>query len=106
MFLIVCRAFGPTLNFYQNFQSFSQPWSIKQKVIILGDFDIHLDIENDSLGTAFLPQLNKFGFCQCVHESTHTFNHTLDLVLIYDIEIDHLKISAQNLFIKPLFSNI
>ena len=32
-----------------------------------------------------------------VQESTHTSNHTLDLVLIYGNEIDHFKVPAQNL---------
>ena len=70
------------------------------KVIIVGDFNIHVYVENDSLGTAFLSQLDSFGFCQCVHEPTHTFNHTLDLVLTYGIEIKYLNVSAQNLVLS------
>ena len=47
-----------TFFFNLNFQSFSQLWSSKRKVIIIGDFNIHVDTENDSLGTEFLSLLD------------------------------------------------
>ncbi|XP_049426310.1 uncharacterized protein LOC125885000 [Epinephelus fuscoguttatus] len=40
--------------------------------------------------------LDSIGFSQGVHEPTHCFNHTLDLVLTYGIEIDNLKVFPQN----------
>ena len=79
----------------------------RYKVIIVGDFEIHVDVENNGLDTTILSLLDYFGSCQCVQESRHTFNHTLDLVLTYAIEIEHLKDSTQNmLLIRSLSSNI
>ena len=84
MFVIVYRAPGPYSEFLSEFSEFLSALLFKtDKVIIVGDFNIHVYVENDSLGTAFLSQLDSFGFSQCVHEPTHTFNHTLDLVLTY-----------------------
>ena len=104
MFLIVYQAPGFYSEFLSEFSEFLSALLLKtDKVIIVGDFNIHVDVENDSLGTAFLSQLDSFGFCQCVHEPTHTFNHTLDLVLTYGIDFEHLKKSA---FIRSLSSNI
>ena len=66
------------------------------KVIIVGDFNIHVDVENDSLSTAFLSLLDSTGFSQMVNKPTHLHNHTLDLVLTYGIEVEHLVVLPQN----------
>ena len=55
----------PKLNFNLNFQSFSQIWSSKQILIIVGDFIIHVDVEKNSLGEAFISLFDwfdSFGF--------------------------------------------
>ena len=70
---------GTYTEFLSEFSEFLKGLDVKKnKVIIVGDVNNHVDVENDSLGTAFLSQLESFSFCQCVQESTHTFNHTLD----------------------------
>ncbi len=48
------------------------------KVLIVGDFNIHVDNRNDALGLAFTDLLNSFGVKQNVTGPTHRFNHTLD----------------------------
>ena len=72
--------------------------------MILGDFNIHVDIENYSwcLGSTFISLLNSIGFSQfvCEHKSTHCFNHYLDLVPTHEIEIDHLTVSLHNPFLS------
>ena len=49
---------------------------------------------------AILSLLDSLGFCQCVQELTQTFNHTLDLVLICGINIEHLKVYTENLLLS------
>ena len=59
MFVIVYRAPGPYTEFLSEFSEFLSALLFKtDKVIIVGDFNIHVYVENDSLGTAFLSQLD------------------------------------------------
>ncbi len=51
------------------------------KVLIVGDFNIHVDSEKDALGSAFLDILNSIGVRQYMSGPTHCRNHTLDLIL-------------------------
>ena len=71
------------------------------KVIIVGDFNIHVDVDNDSLSNEFISLIDSIGFCQSVNKPTHCFNHTLDLVLSYGIDIEHLIVFPHN----PLLSD-
>ena len=50
-------------------------------LIIVGDFNFHIDNENDNDAAAFLEMINSFGLHQHVSESTHRNGHTLDLAL-------------------------
>uniref|UniRef100_A0A3Q0SN00 Amino acid transporter n=1 Tax=Amphilophus citrinellus TaxID=61819 RepID=A0A3Q0SN00_AMPCI len=71
------------------------------KIIIVGDFNNHVDAKNDSLNTAFNLLLDSIGFSQTVKEPTHHFNHTLDLVLTYGIETEDLTVFPEG----PLLSD-
>ena len=66
------------------------------KVIVVGDFNIHVDVENDSLNIKFDSILDSIGFSQSVHRPTHCLNHTLDLVLTYGIESEQLTVFPHN----------
>ena len=66
------------------------------KVIVVGDFNIHVDVENDSLNINFNSILDSIGFSQSVQRPTHCLNHTLDLVLTYGIESEQLTVFPQN----------
>lgn len=102
LFVIVYRAPGPYSDFLSEFSEFLSSLVLKtDKVIIVGVFNIHVDVENDSLSTAFMSLLDSIGFCQSVRKPTHCFNHTLDLVLAYGIQIEQLIIFPQN----PLLSD-
>ncbi|XP_059195659.1 uncharacterized protein LOC131976578, partial [Centropristis striata] len=97
LFVIVYRPPGPYSEVLSQFSEFlSSLVLITDKVIIVGDFNIHVDVDNDSLSTAFISLLESIGFNQKVHEATPSFNHTLDLVLTYGIEIEHLIVFPQN----------
>ncbi len=52
------------------------------KVLIVGDFNIHVDNEKDALGSAFIDILNSIWVRQHVSGPTHCRNHTLDLILV------------------------
>lgn len=66
------------------------------KVIIVGDFNVYMDIDDDYLASAFKSLLDSIGFSQRVHEPTHSFNHILDLVITYGVEVDHITVFPQN----------
>lgn len=54
--------------------------SVKQ-LVILGDFNIHVDNPQDRDAQELHSLLDRFGLKQHVHQSTHRSGHTLDLVL-------------------------
>lgn len=68
------------------------------KIMIVGDFNVHVDNDNDSLNKAFTALLEDVGFTQNVPKNTptHKFGHTLDLILTYGIDICDLNIISQN----------
>ncbi|XP_051806672.1 uncharacterized protein LOC127534728 [Acanthochromis polyacanthus] len=102
LFVVIYRPPAPYSEFLSQFSDFlSELVLSSDKVIIVGDFNIHVDIDSDSLTTAFNSLLDSIGFSQHVNKSTHSFNHTLDLVLTYGIEIEELTVFPQN----PLLSD-
>ncbi|XP_058637889.1 uncharacterized protein LOC131544010 [Onychostoma macrolepis] len=66
------------------------------KVLIVGDFNIHVDNEKDSLGSAFIDILNSIGVKQHVSGPTHCRNHTLDLILSHGIDVSGIEIWQQS----------
>lgn len=65
-------------------------------VLLTGDFNIHVDDTNDTVGKKFLDMLVSTDLHQLVTGSTHRHGHTLDLVItrqaddtIHDIKLDH-----------------
>ena len=102
LFVIVYRAPGPYSDFISEFSEFLSSLVLKSdKVIIVGDFNVHVDVTNDSLSNAFTSLIDSIGFCQSVNKPTHCFNHTLDLVLSYGMDIEHLMVFPHN----PLLSD-
>ncbi len=51
------------------------------KVLIVGDLNIHIDNKKDALESAFIDILNSIGVRQHVSGPTHCRNNTLDLIL-------------------------
>ncbi len=66
------------------------------KVLIVGDFNIHVDNEKDALGLSFLDILNSIGVRQHVSGPTHCQNHTLDLTLSHGIDVNGVEILQQS----------
>uniref|UniRef100_A0A3Q3MS83 Reverse transcriptase domain-containing protein n=1 Tax=Mastacembelus armatus TaxID=205130 RepID=A0A3Q3MS83_9TELE len=97
LLVILYRPPVPYSEFLTEFPDFLSDLVLRSdKVIIVGDFNIHVDVENNSLSIAFNSILDSIGFIQNVNKPTHCFNHTLDLVLTYGIEIEHLIIFPPN----------
>ncbi len=48
------------------------------KILIVGDFNIHVDNEKYALGSAFTDMLNSIGVRQHMSGPTNCRNHTLD----------------------------
>ena len=58
------------------------------KLVLLGDFNIHMDMVDDTDMITFNDFLDSFYLENLVHFSTHKCRHTLDL-LITDKNWDH-----------------
>ncbi len=65
-------------------------------VLIVGDFNIHVDNEKYTLGSAFIDILNSFGVGQHVSGPTHCRNHTLDLILSHGIDVNGVEVLQQS----------
>lgn len=102
LFVIVYRPPGPYSEFLSEFSEFISNLVLSSdKILIVGDFNIHVDNDSDSLSSAFMSLIDSIGFFQAVCEATHCFNHTLDLVLAYGLDINELKVFPEN----PLLSD-
>ena len=89
--VIVYRPPGPYTTFLSEFADFLANLVVNtDKILIVGDFNIHMDNKNDSLRSAFLSITDSIGFSQLIDLPTHCCNHTLDLVLTYGTEVSHL----------------
>jgi hypothetical protein len=51
------------------------------ELLIMGDFNIHLDVRNDANAIAMNELLESLNLQQHIHEPTHIKGHTLDLVI-------------------------
>ncbi len=88
---------GPYTEFLTEFSDFLSSLVIKtEKIIILRDFNIHMDAQTNSLTTAFQSLIDHIGFHQNVNSPTHKDNHTIDLVLTYGVQIEQLAIIPQH----------
>ena len=93
----VYRPPGHHTDFIKEFADFlSELVLAADKVIIVGDFNIHVDNEKDALGLSFKDILNSIGVRRHVSGSTHSRNHTLDLILSHGINVDAVEILQQS----------
>ena len=93
----VYRPPGPYTVFLSEFADFLSSLVLESnKLCLTGDLNIHVDVETNSLSRAFNSLIESIGFSQCVNKPTHIFNHTLDLVLVYGIEIERLIVHPHN----------
>lgn len=104
LFVVVYRPPGPYSEFLTEFSDFLSSAVLNcDRIVIVGDFNIHVDNISDSLSNAFSDLLEGTGFVQNVNEATHCHKHTLDLVLTYGIEISELHVLAHNPILSDHF---
>jgi hypothetical protein len=58
----------------------------KEHLLVLGDFNIHLDVSDDADAVKFHDLLESLGLEQHVTKSTHIHGHILDLVITHKTE--------------------
>ncbi len=93
----VYRPPGHHTDFIKEFADFlSELVLAADKVLIVGDFNIHVDNEKDALGSAFIDILNSIGVRQHISGPTHSRNHTLDLILSHGIDVSGVEILQQS----------
>ena len=68
--------------FVNKFSDFLENLSLRSEpIVILGDFNLHVDDKKDCYSKRFLQCLQSFGFKQQVNSPTHTSGHILDLII-------------------------
>ncbi len=76
----VYRPPGPYTDFLKEFADVLSDLLVNvDKVLIVGDFNIHVDNTNDALGLAFTDLINSFGVKQNVSGPTHHFNQLFQI---------------------------
>ena len=90
-------------EFINGFSSLIELLILSQgKLIILGDFNIHIDIVHDRFTQHFLETLDSFNLKKNVSEPTHSSGHILDLVItrcsndLGNIYVDQPQLSDHN----------
>ena len=69
-------------DFYDEFEQFiCERILLSGELVIVGDFNIHLELSSNMHATRFLDILEEYGLHQQVKGPTHRANHTLDLVI-------------------------
>ena len=65
----------------------------QERVVLMGDFNIHVEDTNDVLAVDFIDLMKSMGFHQIVSSPTHVKGGTLDLIFVQDLTL------VQNLII-------
>ncbi|XP_057183270.1 uncharacterized protein LOC130549963 isoform X1 [Triplophysa rosa] len=97
MLATVYRHPGPYTDFLKEFADFLSDLLVNvDKVLIVGDFNIHVDSANDALAVAFTELLHSFGVTQHINGPTHRFNHTLDLIISHGADLTNIDSIPQS----------
>lgn len=90
--LIYCPP-KPNSNFLKDFADFLGDFIAKyDKLMIVGDFNVHVCCAADSLAKEFINLLNAFDLTLQINVPTHQHGHTLDLVLTYGCSLNKLEV--------------
>ena len=69
-------------QFLEEISNFLDEWILdKNRLLLVGDFNFHVNNQNDPAATSFLKLMDSYGLVQHVKSSTHNKGHTLDLLL-------------------------
>ena len=71
-----------TNTFYTEFSNYLETAALsKEPLLIMGDFNIHVDMAEDPDSIKFLDLIESFGLQQHMKHATHKSGHTLDLII-------------------------
>ena len=88
-------------NFISEFADFLSRFTLHyEKILIVGDFNIHICCEDKPLVKEFLNVIESFNLIQSVSGPTHQHGHTLDLVLSYG-----LSVSIKEICVLPVLDH-
>ncbi|XP_075868585.1 uncharacterized protein LOC142879305 isoform X3 [Nelusetta ayraudi] len=89
---VIYRRPKPNPSFLTDFSNFlTELCAISPSVLLLGDFNFHIDDTNCQPATQFLDLLHRLNFTQHINFPTHTCGHTLDLVCSFGLTVHHLS---------------
>lgn len=95
---VVYRPPGINSMLFKEFSDFLSLTLKLSRLVIVGDFNIHIDDDSVLLSRGFLSVADSFHFAQHVSGPTHTKGHTLDLVFTLGLNIDF--ICTEDIFIS------
>lgn len=90
--ILVYRPPGPAASFLVDFSDFLSSIIKLDRVIIVGDFNIHVDDDTCKEASEFVNITESFNFIQHVFGHTHNKGHMLDLVFSYGVNINNVCI--------------
>lgn len=92
--ILVYRPPGPAASFLIDFSDFLSSIIKLDRVIIVGDFNIHVDNDTCTNASEFVNITESINFTQHVVGPTHNKGHTLDLVFSYGVNINNVCIEC------------
>jgi hypothetical protein len=94
--LSLCAVYRPPPNknngftykqFSEDISDFLDRWVLgKNRLLLCGDFNFHIDNQNDREATDFTHLMGSYGLLQHVHSPTHNKGHTLDLLFTWEAD--------------------
>lgn len=88
--ILIYRPPGPSGPFLSDFTAFLSTVIKVDKVLIIDDFNFHIDDITSKVASDFLNITESFNFLQHVSGPTHRAGHTLDLVFSHGLTIENV----------------
>lgn len=88
--VLIYRPPGPAGQFLSEFTDFLASIIKLEKVLLVGDFNLHIDDASNVIASEFLNITESFNFRQHVSGATHIGGHTLDLVFSLGLDINNI----------------
>lgn len=89
--VLIYRPPKPDKDFITEFSDFISHFvSLYDRLLILGDFNIHVCCPDRPMVSEFCGVIDAFGLTQHIDKATHKLGHTLDLILSYGFKVDNI----------------
>ena len=105
LFIVIYRPPGPYTEFLNEFSDFLSNLVLNwERIVIVGDFNIHVDNDNDSLSKAFAALLDGIGFTQERGQTnSHSQSHPRSCSVLWCSNHHDRYSSSKSYYIRPLF---